>query len=114
MSKKSPTKSESERMDKLSRSGCVVCRQQFGAYVDGEIHHLTSGGRRLGHDYTVCLCPWHHRGVGVGNYTPDEMRRIYGPSIAHGRGPFELAFGLEEYLLEATDRWLGTLKQPRD
>lgn len=108
MSVKAPTQSEQQRLDKLSRSGCVVCRLQHGAYVDGEIQHLTAGGRRLGHTHTINLCPWHHRGVCVGTFTKPEMTRIYGPSFANSRKEFEQAFGTEEYLLKETNTWLGT------
>jgi hypothetical protein len=45
--------------------------------------------------------------VTVGNYSEEEMTRIYGPSFAKSRAAFEAAFGSEEYLLEETDRWLG-------
>src|ERR1700722_16827875 len=107
MSRTSPTVAEKQRLDKLSRSGCVVCRMQHGAFTEGEIQHLTAGGRRLGHDRSICLCPWHHRGVCAGSITTPEMTRIYGPSFANSRADFEAAFGTEEHLLEETDIWLG-------
>jgi hypothetical protein len=97
-------------MERLSRSGCVVCRVSHGAYVDAEVQHLTAGGRRLGHDKTIPLCVWHHRGVCAGSITTPEMTRIYGPSFAHSRKDFEAAFGSEEHLLELTDKWLGVWK----
>lgn len=107
MSKKPPTKEESERMDKLVRIGCCVCRQQHGAYVECEIQHLTSGGRRRGHMFTIPLCAWHHRGVTTNGLTADYMTQIYGPSFAHSRAAFEAAFGYEEALLLQVNDWLG-------
>jgi hypothetical protein len=109
-----PTKAEKDRMERLSRSGCVVCRLQHGSFVEGEIQHLTSGGRRLGHRYTICLCPYHHRAVPAGSVTPAEMRRIYGPSFAESRKDFEAAFGSEEFLLDECDKWLGVPRIKRD
>ena len=111
---KAPTAAEKDRMDRLSRSGCVVCRISHGSYVDGEIQHLTAGGRRLGHRYTICLCAWHHRSVPAGSVSPAEMRRIYGPSFAESRKEFEASFGSEEHLLDETDKWLGVPKVKRD
>lgn len=35
------------------------------------------------------------------------MLIIYGPSFAKSKKDFELAYGTEESLLEATDKWLG-------
>ncbi len=101
-------------MDRLSRSGCVVCRIQHGAFVANEVQHLTSGGRRLGHRYTIPLCAWHHRGICSGSITTPEMTRIYGPSFANGRKEFEAAFGSEAHLLDETDKWLGVPKVKRD
>ena len=107
MSKKPPTKAESEHMDKVARAGCVVCRLQHGAYVDAQVHHMTSGGRRRGHMFTIPLCPWHHEAVPNTGLTPQYMKQIYGPSFAESRSEFEAAFGTEEYLLEETRKWLG-------
>ena len=98
-------------MDKVSRMGCVVCRLSFGSYVDGEVQHLTAGGRRLGHHATINLCPWHHRGATTNGMSQDYMKQIYGPSFAKSRKEFEAAFGSEEQLLEQTNRWLG-IKEP--
>lgn len=107
---KQPTKDEKTRMERLSLSGCVVCRLQHGAFVENQVHHMTAGGRRLGHRFTIPLCPWHHQGKCVGEYPTAEMTRIYGPSFANGRKDFEAAFGSEEHLLDETDKWLGVWK----
>jgi hypothetical protein len=107
VSKKPPTKAESERMEKLSRMGCIVTRLCFGAYKDADVHHITSGGRRLGHMSTIPLSPWYHRAVPDSNMTPQLMREFYGPSLAESKAEFEARFGTEAYLLEQTNKWLG-------
>lgn len=60
--KRTPTKAEREWMDAAREFGCVAC------YLDGlpsrptAIHHLLSGGRRMGHLFTIGLCdPGHHQ-----------------------------------------------------
>jgi hypothetical protein len=107
MAKKAPTVEEQKRMDKLSEMGCIVCRLSFGAFMPNEIQHLTSGGRRKGHMFTIPLCEWHHRGVTKNGLTPEYMTSIYGPSFANSRKDFEKTFGSEEYLLAETNKWLG-------
>jgi len=113
MSRKPPTKQEALRMSQLKDMGCIVTRLSFGAFAGADIHHLTKGGRRLGHMQTIPLCPWFHRAVPNIGLTPDAMRELYGPSMAEGKRAFENAFGTEEYLLEETNKWLG-LKNNRD
>ena len=50
-------------MQKLSEMNCITC----GAY-GVQIHHICQGGRRLGHDYTLPLCPECHEGkFSIGN-----------------------------------------------
>lgn len=106
------TDADKERFRKLSEMGCIVCRDMFGAFVQGEVAHLTAGGRRTGHQRTIPLCPWHHRAV-PGDMPPETMRVIYGPSFAEDKGAFERTYGTEKELLEKVDRWLG-LKRNQD
>ena len=69
-STKPPTKAEQERFQAMRRIGCIACfiGRQIGiasaqlAHRNLEIHHLLSGGRRIGHEATVCLCHYHHQG----------------------------------------------------
>lgn len=107
MPKKPPTAAESAHMERVQRCGCVVCRLSYGAYVEAQVHHMTAGGRRLGHFFVLPLCPWHHEAVPSNGLTPDYMRKLYGPSFAESREEFETTFGTEEYLLEQTKKWLG-------
>lgn len=63
------------------------------------MHHMTAGMKRLGHDKTLPLCPWHHRGVVTFGFSKHEMSSSLGPSFAHSRIRFEAEFGTEEQLL---------------
>jgi hypothetical protein len=107
MSKKPPTKAESDHMDRVKRMGCIVTRLNFGAYADCDVHHITSGGRRLGHMHVIPLSPWYHRAVPAGTMTPALMREFYGPSLAESKAEFESRFGTEAELLRKTREWLG-------
>ncbi|MCI5049990.1 MAG: Ref family recombination enhancement nuclease [Rickettsiales bacterium] len=57
------TKSERERMDKISQMECVVCGDW-----PVEVHHTDTGmGRRKDHNKTIPLCTECHRGdTGLG------------------------------------------------
>jgi hypothetical protein len=78
--------------------GCMCCRMLGQGFVPAEIHHITRGGRRLGHDFTIPLCGWHHRGVGINRF---------GASIADGRKLFEEFWGNEFDLLDDANRLLA-------
>lgn len=82
--------------------GCVACRK-MGYFSLADVHHLLSGGRRRGHDFTIPLCPWHHRGI---EPPPVDV----GPSLANGSKPFRAAFGSDDELLAEVNRLIGELK----
>jgi hypothetical protein len=93
--------------------GCICC-YQFGGWVHPEVHHLISGNRRMGHNWTIPLCPFHHRGVSSGLF--------YGPRIALSDGGkiFVATFGNERELWKKVqDRlalpyvWPGSKILPR-
>ena len=91
---KAPTKADKRRFLALQDYGCVCCRIEGDGHRDPDIHHIVEGGRRLGHQYTLGLCPYHHRGI-----QPDSF--IYhGPSLADGKRPFIKRYGTERFLLE--------------
>ena len=84
----------------IQEIGCVACWMR-GIYGNPpDIHHLLFGGKRMGHRYTIGLCPWHHRGVSDLS-DPDS---ILGPSLARGSKPFHAEFGSDEDLLRYQDR----------
>ena len=41
--------------------GCLPCRMEGWGYVAPEVHHITRGGVRMGHLFTLPLCSGHHR-----------------------------------------------------
>jgi hypothetical protein len=85
------------RFDKLQRIGCIACHI-LGIFSQADVHHILSGGRRKGHQNTIPLCPWHHRGVGSGQ----------GPSLANGSKPFHATFGTQQDLLTKVNELIGT------
>ena len=68
--------------------GCIACRKDGHPDTPAEIHHITSGGRRMGHLFSLPLCSAHHRGDG---------RMV--PSVHFHRKAFERAYGLQGDLL---------------
>lgn len=97
-----PTKAQALRFDAIKDVGCIACRLRGMRSVPCEIHHLTVGGRhgqkRRGHDFTVGLCSWHHRGVtAYGN--PALAEKVYGPSYALEPRRFREVFGNDDVLM---------------
>ena len=54
------TKTEKQWMAAVADLGCIVCRNEGYGFVPCCVHHLLSGGRRIGHLQTIGLCPSHH------------------------------------------------------
>ena len=95
-----PTKAQQKRFDRIQAIGCVACTID-GIYQNPcEIHHLVSGMKRLGHDYTCGLCAMHHRGVVPTGYTYEQVRNASGPSMAIEPEAFRKHYGTQEELLE--------------
>lgn len=90
------SKRDLSRFDQLQRIGCIACRME-GFHTAADVHHILSGGRRTGHQGTIPLCPWHHRGFG-GDSTPAVLKAM-GPSLAHGSKAFHAHFGTQVELL---------------
>lgn len=94
-----PTDAQTARFEAIHRLGCVACRKHRGMIVACEIHHLTGGGhhgqKRRGHDFTIGLCAWHHRGVGVER----DFEPRFGPSYARRPKMFRQVIGDDETLL---------------
>ncbi len=85
------TKLERAWCDAITQIGCIVCFLfESAPGTPGAVHHLLSGGRRIGHLDTICLCdPGHHQK----SPTPRKISRH--PDKAR----FEQAYGTEESLL---------------
>lgn len=101
-----PTKAQVLRLERITRGECICCaiNRRIGyataAFGGCDAHHLLSGGRRIGHDATIGICPWHHRGVKPYDAMTDaEASRTFGPSLAHGSRPFHDVYGSDVDLL---------------
>lgn len=116
--KPKPTPAQIERWQIMRTIGCIACRMNRFDHAQPavprgqgrgisagkrEVHHLTSGGRRLAecHDATILLCRWHHQGdvMPWAAFTVQEATDIYGPSFGRGRKPFEAHYGNDQLLL---------------
>lgn len=103
-----PTKAQQMRFVAIKEIGCIVCLAR-GMVCPAEIHHLTVGGKhgqkRRGHDYTVGLCVYCHRGIG----NPADYG---GPSYAREPKAFR-ALWPDDKLLAEQDRlieiWRGSV-----
>ena len=81
-----PTKAQAARMGAIKERGCVIAHSLGMGYVECEIHHMTVGNRhgqkRRGHDFTVGLNPYSHRGVPFGGMDAVRCQILFGPSYA--------------------------------
>lgn len=108
-----PTVAQQAHQDAQRAQGCAACLLRGNRFQAGrtEIHHRTTGDlhgqKQLGHDHTVALCSWHHRGVCMGAETSEDMRFLYGPSLAlHKRDFVEwLQDNLGERSTAALQQW---------
>jgi hypothetical protein len=97
-----PTKAQKLRYERMTQLGCVCCRIMGDPERDAEIHHIVEGRKRLGHEDSIALCGWHHRGLkeDFWSQVPDsEVNEVRGPSIANGKRAFNDHWGSEKELL---------------
>lgn len=122
-STKKPTKAQQSRLDAIHSMPCCACRlEEEFAKKRGDIclaqpsrteaHHLVDKGYRIhsgGHDATLNLCGWHHRGdvrgcqVLCNPPTMANVEKVYGPSLATNKKAFIAKYGTERELLEQTN-----------
>lgn len=99
-----PTKAQQARFDAIKDIGCIVARSLGLGWVPCEIHHLTVGGKhgapRRGHDFTVGLNPWSHRGEPIGGMSAARCEELFGPSYARQPRRFRQEIGSDDYLLD--------------
>ena len=92
---KTPTRQEREWMRRIADLGCIACRQD-GHSSPASVHHIVQGNRRLGHLFTLPLCPEHHQGDG---------RQV--PSVHGAKRTFVQRYGSELELLAGLQVELG-------
>ncbi|WP_369913908.1 Ref family recombination enhancement nuclease [Xanthomonas sp. NCPPB 3005] len=99
-----PTRAQQARFDVIRDIGCIVAHSRGLGYVPAEIHHLTIGGKhgapRRGHDYTVGLNSWSHRGEPFGGMSAAQCEALFGPSYARQPRAFREQIGRDDYLLD--------------
>ena len=107
---KTANKKEKRRMQLLPQVGCICCRA-YGIETDQiQVHHIVQGGRRLGHEYTLPLCYWHHEGVPPEGLTRKEAESRVGPSLK-SKKRFNEVFGSELELLEYVNKALEIIEE---
>jgi hypothetical protein len=84
---------EAKFQDQVRQLGCIICRLFHGVFSYCEIHHMLSGGRRMGEMFVLGLCPTHHRS---GRNDEEVVSRD------QNRRRFEKRYGSEESLLART------------
>lgn len=89
-------------MERVQSLGCVVCRNEGHGASPAEVHHLLKSGRRMGHRFTIPLCPPHHRPTIVETNIVFVSRHPY-------KKRFESKYGTELELLEQTNRELEAI-----
>lgn len=98
-STRKPTKYEAERIEAMMRLGCVCCAMLGLPHIAEECHHILSGGRRMGHWFTLPLCRGHHQG-----YFNDEQRALIPPekliAISDGSKLFDATYSPQRKLWE--------------
>lgn len=106
-----PTAAQGARFAAIQAKGCICCRREGMGATPCEIHHLNEGDRhgqrRQGHDQTIGLCPWHHRGVCRERWSIEDMTAAYGPSWEHQPNAFRERYGGGERLLQYQDEILN-------
>ena len=102
----SPTKSQQKLHNDLREMGCCVCRFITKPEVDEletpAIHHITEGGKRLGHWHVIPLCKIHHQ------YGVDGHPSIHSHMGKNGgKSEFKKTYGVDEYdLMERCEAYL--------
>jgi len=100
------TKSQKRRFDAMYSLGCIACRIAGHGFEPAQIHHILSGGKRIGHDATIGLCPWHHVGETSFGMPAHEMQAKRGPSMFGKKRAFVEIYGTEAELLAMTNELL--------
>lgn len=84
--------------DRVRGLGCIACLVSLDLRTDGDIHHILSGGRRIGELSVLCLCVSHHR---------SGLNSKMFVSRHPWKSRFEAAYGTETELLVHTKRLIA-------
>jgi len=92
----------------LRDTGCVCCRLAkkwnfkivplSPPFIYTEINHRLSGTTRMGHQFVIPECSWHHRAVAPMGMTKTQASLMFGPSRANGSKLFRKVYGSDEAL----------------
>jgi hypothetical protein len=105
-----------ERFQDLQEIGCLCCLIAGYGYRAPDMHHVVDCGTREasgGHDSTIPLCEWMHRGLPFSGYQVSEMRELFGPSLALEKRAFVERYGNERKLLAITDAIIRIVQSAR-
>ena len=98
------TKADQKRLDIIHRLPCLACVQDGSVQPSAtEAHHIVDKGYRKhsgGHQSTLPLCKYHHRGETPLGFTVDEMHFTHGPSMFHHGKEFKQRYGTQRELLD--------------
>jgi len=100
---KSATVDQKKRMAAIKVLGCICCLLEGVTDRHATVHHIVDGGKRLGHDFTLGLCSWHHQAELFTGMRRQAMISVWGPSLAGGSKPFVERYGSELELLKLQD-----------
>jgi hypothetical protein len=107
---KAHTKADKRRFSLLPQVGCICCKA-YGIHNEWvQIHHIVEGNKRLGHQYTIPLCYWHHENVPPEGMTRKQAEAKVGPSLK-SKKKFNEVFGGEIELLEWTNKALKLIEE---
>jgi hypothetical protein len=63
-----------------------------------------AGQKRRGDEWTIGLCPYHHRGIPPEPLSVREAEKILGPSRVYSPRTFREKYGTDDELLEYTNK----------
>ena len=107
------TAKQKKRMETIKVLGCVACLLDGVLDRHATVHHILAGGigsKRLGHDFTIGLCDWHHQATCNRGLSLSAMCSKWGPSLAHSPRKFVEQYGSERELLEIQNFILGAFE----
>jgi hypothetical protein len=82
VSRMTGTDKRSQRFRELQELGCVACRK-LGYVSQPDIHHLLSGGKRIGDNATIPLCPFTIGGYGMTALPPCNLPKPFSAHRSH-------------------------------